>query len=175
MKVYSDGFALNCSNSDTFLIILNLLDSMADNANELNKCIQCGTCSASCFSGRVTALNTRKILMEHIAKKRSLGEFDTVWFCVTCYACQERCPRGIPLTDILISARNELVKEKGLPGRLKNAFKSLQENSALVPAKNEHIALRKELGLELYHSQFVDSARNEVGEIVRKYVGGIIK
>jgi len=113
--------------------------------------------------------------MEHIAKRKPLKEYDTVWFCVTCYACQERCPRGIPLTDIFLSARNELVKEKGLPGRLKNAFKSLQDNSALVPAKNEHIALRKELGLELYHSQFIESARNEVREMVRKHVGGILK
>ncbi|WP_048093659.1 4Fe-4S dicluster domain-containing protein [Geoglobus acetivorans] len=142
---------------------------------KLNTCIQCGTCIGSCFSGKVTALNTRKILMEYLAKGKPVKEDDTIWFCVTCYACQERCPRGIPLTDILIEARKELVKEKGLPGRLKNAFGFLAEYSALVPARDEHAKLREELGLPLYHSQFVDGARDEVVEIVRKHLGGVVR
>lgn len=113
--------------------------------------------------------------MEYIAKKKPVKDDDTIWFCVTCYACQERCRRGIPLTDIILEARKELVREKGLPGRLKNAFKFLLEESALVPAKEQHVDIRKELGLPVYHSQFVEPAKKEVTEIVKKHVGGIIK
>ncbi len=146
-----------------------------DLLKKLNTCIQCGTCIASCFSGRVTALNTRRIIMEHIAKGKPVKDDDTIWFCVTCYACQERCPRGIPITDVILEARKEIAREKGLPGRLKHAFRFLAEHTAYVPAKEEHIRLREEFGLPLYHSQFIEGARSEVSEMVRKHIGGIIR
>ena len=148
---------------------------MNDDCTLLNKCIQCGTCIGSCFSGRVTALNTRKILMEFIAKGRPIEDNDTIWFCVTCYACQERCPRGIPLVDILLKARRNVIMERGLPDKLKEIFKFLYEFSAFVPAKEKHIDLRRKLNLELYHSQFIEDARNEVRSIVEKHIGGLIK
>ncbi|WP_457590980.1 4Fe-4S dicluster domain-containing protein [Geoglobus sp.] len=146
-----------------------------DLLKKLNTCIQCGTCIASCFSGRVTALNTRRIIMEHIAKGKPVKDDDTIWFCVTCYACQERCPRGIPITDVILEARKEIAREKGLPGRLKHAFRFLAEHTAYVPAKEEHIRLREEFGLPLYHSQFIEDAKSEVSEMVRKHIGGIIR
>ncbi len=140
----------------------------------LNKCMQCGTCIGSCFSGKVTALNTRKILMEYIAKGIPLENHDTLWFCVTCYACQERCPRGIPITDVILEARQELAKRKGLPGRLKNAFAYLEKHSAYVPAKEKNLEARKKLGLPIYHSQFDEKSRKEVSDIVKKYLKGVI-
>jgi heterodisulfide reductase subunit C len=30
-----------------------------------------------------------------------------VWDCLTCYQCQENCPQGIAVTDILYELRNE--------------------------------------------------------------------
>ncbi len=141
----------------------------------INKCIQCGTCIGSCFSGRVTALNTRRILMEHLAKGVPIENHDALWFCVTCYACQERCPRGIPVTEIILKARNELARRKGLPGRLKNAFSYLEKHSALVPGKDRNLEMRKELGLPVYHSQFDDEARKEVSEIVKRHLKEVIR
>ncbi len=140
----------------------------------LNTCIQCGTCIGSCYSGRFTALNTRKILMKFIAKGKPIEENDAIWFCTSCYACTERCPRNIPLTDILLKARRQLVKEKGLPGRLDKAFKALLKTGSLVPAKDEHAKLREDLGLTLYTAQFRDDAREEVSKIVEKHIGGLI-
>ncbi len=146
-----------------------------DHIKQLSKCIQCGTCIGSCFSGKVTALNTRKILMEYIAKGLPIKDNRTIWFCVTCYACQERCPRGIPLVDILLEARRELIADKGFPGKLKNVFKFLYDFSAFVPAREENSVLRKELGLKLYHSQYYEDAKEEVREIVSRYIGGLIE
>ena len=140
----------------------------------LHTCIQCGTCIGSCYSGRFTALNTRKILMEFIARGKPVEKNDAIWFCTSCYACTERCPRGIPLTDILLKARRELVKEKGLPGRLDKAFKALMKTGHLVPAKEEHVKLREELDLPSYTSQFKNEAREEVSKIVEKHIGGLI-
>lgn len=80
---------------------------------EIGSCIQCGTCTASCPSGRRTAFRTRSIM-----KKAQLGlteeilSDDELWFCSTCYSCLERCPRGVPVTDLIIYLRN-LAVQKG--------------------------------------------------------------
>ena len=80
---------------------------------EIGACIQCGTCSGGCPSGRRTAYRTRSLM-----RKAQLGLTDEVlsdeklWFCSTCYTCVERCPRGVPVTDIIIYLRN-LAVQKG--------------------------------------------------------------
>jgi heterodisulfide reductase subunit C len=33
-----------------------------------------------------------------------------VWDCVTCYQCQEHCPQGVEVADILYELRNEAVR-----------------------------------------------------------------
>ncbi len=141
----------------------------------LNSCIQCGTCIASCPSGRITALNTRRIIAEFISSGKKVEERDEIWFCVTCYACQERCPRGIEITDTLIEARRTLVRNKGLPGRLGYAFTFLMNHAALVPAREEHVELRRKLGLPIYHAQFDEKAKEEVRRIVEKHAGSVVR
>ena len=80
---------------------------------EVSACIQCGTCSGGCPSGRRTAFKTRTLM-----KKVQLGLTEEVlsdkqlWFCSTCYTCLERCPRGVPITDAIIYLRN-LAVQKG--------------------------------------------------------------
>jgi len=142
--------------------------------NELKSCIQCGTCTASCFSGRVTALNMRKIVMDYLSDERSVDVHDEIWFCLSCYACQERCPRGIKLTEIILKARQRITREKGLPGRLSSALNSLKKFGALVVAKEEHVKMRKSLGLPLYHVQFDEKARKEIEKLVEKYSEGVL-
>lgn len=81
---------------------------------KINECIQCGTCSASCPSSAAMEYGPREI----IAALRA-GMLDrvlnanTVWLCVSCYACTVRCPAGIPFTDVMYELKR-LEAEKGL-------------------------------------------------------------
>jgi heterodisulfide reductase subunit C len=34
-----------------------------------------------------------------------------LWYCLTCYQCQEHCPQGVKVTDILYELKNKAVKE----------------------------------------------------------------
>lgn len=78
----------------------------------IRACINCGTCTGSCPSGRRTALRTRSLIRRIlIGDENILNDID-LWFCSTCYTCYERCPRNIPVTDIIIKLRNIAV-EKG--------------------------------------------------------------
>ena len=74
-------------------------------------CINCGTCSGSCPSGRRTAYRTRSIIRRALMGDESVLEDVDIWLCSTCYYCYERCPRNIPVTDMIIKLRNIAVEE----------------------------------------------------------------
>lgn len=72
----------------------------------LRQCLQCGTCSGSCPSASEMDHTPRRIfaLLDR-------GDFEEVlrsntpWYCLSCYACTVRCPKNIPITDIMYSLK----------------------------------------------------------------------
>ena len=78
---------------------------------KLRACINCGTCTGGCPSGRRTAYRTRSVLRRALMGDESVLKDIGIWFCSTCYTCYERCPRNIPVTDMIIKLRNIAVEE----------------------------------------------------------------
>ncbi len=137
--------------------------------NEIIKsksCIQCGTCVASCYSSRETALSVRKILNEFI-KSGKIPDDESALYCSTCYSCQERCPRGIQITEILFHIRRKMAR-KGIPEGLIPFYSSLEKYGIGVPPEDRDLKLRKKLGLENYSVQFKKEHMNEIKEIFRR-------
>ena len=115
----------------------------------LNLCFQCGTCTSSCPSGKMTAFRTRQIirkaqfgLPEHILPS------DDLWYCTTCFTCYERCPRGVEIVDIITALRNMAVRAGFMSDDHKKLVKNLYEQGHLVPFTDKIKNLRKELGLK---------------------------
>jgi heterodisulfide reductase subunit C len=80
---------------------------------EILRCLQCGTCSASCpltdqmdFTPRALFALIRDGDMEAALSA------NTAWFCVSCYQCMVRCPQEIPITDLMYRLK-QLAMEKG--------------------------------------------------------------
>jgi len=40
---------------------------------------------------------------------------EELWDCTTCFTCQERCPKDVKITDIIIELRNMAVKNSFYP------------------------------------------------------------
>ncbi|MBN1216157.1 MAG: CoB--CoM heterodisulfide reductase subunit C [Candidatus Lokiarchaeota archaeon] len=78
---------------------------------EIRACINCGTCTGSCPSGKRTALRVRSAIKKALDGDESILKDKDIWFCSTCYYCYERCPRNIPVTDMIIKLRNIAVEE----------------------------------------------------------------
>jgi len=87
----------------------------------IKSCYQCGTCTGGCPSGRRTALRTRAIIRKALLGIEQVLSSEDIWLCSTCYTCYSRCPRNIPVTDIIIKLRN-LATQKGY---IKPAHQSL--------------------------------------------------
>ncbi|MEM2226938.1 MAG: CoB--CoM heterodisulfide reductase subunit C [Candidatus Bathyarchaeia archaeon] len=114
----------------------------------INKCIQCGNCVASCPSGRITAYNSRRII-----RKASMGYKDEVlrsielWLCTTCYTCVERCPRKIDVVSAILTMRNIAVENGWMLDPHKVVSMNLIKTGHAVPIDQATREKRKELGL----------------------------
>ncbi len=140
-------------------------------ADRLRTCIQCGTCSSVCPSGRRTAFRTREVI-----RKALLGLKDEVlaspdlWLCSTCYTCLERCPRQIKVTDAIIIMRNMAVDHGFMLPQHRKASQKLIATGHAVPIDDANREIRKDLGLKelppTTHSN--EKALKDVQEILKK-------
>ena len=110
-------------------------------------CFQCGTCTGSCPSGRYTSLNVRRIVRDSVKKDTSSDP--DLWLCTTCYNCQERCPRGIKITDEILILRSNAVKKGHILPAHRKVCNFLVETGQAIPIDDKHIAVRKNIGLGL--------------------------
>lgn len=121
---------------------------MARGGDSVSMCFQCGTCTASCPSGRQTSFRTRKLVrMAQLGLKDEVLNSQELWYCTTCYSCTERCPRNVAIVDIIIAMRNMAVAEgKMFDGHRKTA-QSFVKNGHTVPITADVKAQRKAMGL----------------------------
>jgi Fe-S oxidoreductase len=87
---------------------------LADRAESFWGCVQCTTCTSVCPVVAVSPDPARDLdltpqqIMNYLRmglKAQTLGA-RMVWSCTTCYKCQEYCPQGVPVADILYELRN---------------------------------------------------------------------
>ena len=125
-----------------------LLKVLKDAGLDVLSCMQCGTCTGSCPSGRHTALNTRRIIRDARKNRVAILSDDALWLCTTCYTCQERCPRNIPITDALLELRRLAIKEGFMLPEHRKISEMVMECGHAVPLDEETKKKREELGLD---------------------------
>lgn len=91
---------------------------LGDNPETFWACVQCTTCTNVCPVVAVAEDPQRDLdltpqqvmnLMRLQLRELALGA-RMVWDCVTCYQCQEHCPQGVRVADILYELRNEALR-----------------------------------------------------------------
>lgn len=115
---------------------------------KINQCIQCGTCTASCPSGRRTAFRTRQLIRRAVLglKEPVLSDKD-LWLCTTCYTCLERCPRGVDPTDVILALRTMAVQSGHMLDRHKQVASLAMKSGHAVPIDDANRKTRVALGL----------------------------
>jgi heterodisulfide reductase subunit C len=90
----------------------------ASGCDEIDKCIQCGTCSSSCPMSVYMDYPPRKIIamVKSGFKDEALRSF-TIWLCPSCYTCQVRCPAKIKITDVMYALKRKAIGKKVYPSR----------------------------------------------------------
>ena len=78
------------------------VDRLSPQGRLIRRCIQCGTCTASCPAAHAMDISPRQMWrMVQLGLEEEVLRSKTMWLCSLCYQCQVRCPRGIPLTDTI--------------------------------------------------------------------------
>lgn len=125
-------------------------------SKEIDRCIQCGTCSSSCPMVSYMDYSPRKIIamVKHGFKDEVLRSF-TPWLCASCYYCQVRCPSNIKITDVMYTLKRKAMEANVYPTRFpipalaKEMHKIIAKNgrnSELWLVLNMYLRLKNPLG-----------------------------
>lgn len=78
------------------------------------KCMKCGKCSASCPSFNEMDIKPHQFVSYVINDEiEALTESKSLWKCLSCFACVERCPRGVKPGKLIDAARQLVVRQQG--------------------------------------------------------------
>jgi quinone-modifying oxidoreductase subunit QmoC len=84
--------------------------------NLYKKCMQCGTCSATCqISPDIKPFPSKEMAWATWGMKDRLLRDPDVWLCFHCNDCSTRCPRGARPGDVLSAVRQESVIYHSFP------------------------------------------------------------
>lgn len=85
---------------------------------DLESCIQCGTCSGVCPLSIYMDYTPRQVMaLTRSDFKNEVLRSHTIWLCASCYACSVECPREIRITDIMYELKQRAIHEEIYPKR----------------------------------------------------------
>ena len=78
------------------------------------KCMKCGKCSASCPSYDEMEYHPHQfVYMVENGDIEALMNSESVYKCLTCFACVERCPRSVEPAKLIEAVRNIAMRPQG--------------------------------------------------------------
>ena len=81
---------------------------------DTRKCMKCGKCSASC-----PAYNELDIRPHQFVSYVQDGDVEalrgakSIWKCLSCFACVERCPRDVKPAKLIEAVRLSVIRQRG--------------------------------------------------------------
>src|ERR1700690_4059335 len=83
---------------------------------DLESCIQCGTCSGVCPLSIYMDYTPRQVMeLTRSDFKNEVLRSTTIWLCASCYACTVECPKQIRITDIMYELKQRAMHDQIYP------------------------------------------------------------
>ncbi len=78
------------------------------------KCMKCGKCSGTCPSYDAMEYHPHQFVsMVENGDIETLMKSDSVYKCLSCFACVDRCPRGVEPAKLIEALRLCVIRQKG--------------------------------------------------------------
>ena len=78
------------------------------------KCMRCGKCSATCPSYEEMEYHPHQfVYMVETGNLEPLLKSDSIYKCLSCFACVDRCPRQVEPAKLIEALRLSVIREKG--------------------------------------------------------------
>ena len=114
-------------------------DLVAPDKERLLSCIQCGSCTASCPSAYAMDYTPRQLWrLIQVGLREEVLLSNSFWLCTGCYACNTRCPRGIPTMETMLELKALAARERGvMPLALQELCQAVEETHNVAGEPNE--------------------------------------
>ncbi len=110
--------------------------------SDVRKCMRCGKCSASCPSYDEMEYHPHQfVTMVAEGKIEKLMNSPSIFKCLTCFACVERCPRGVEPAKVVEAIRLEVIRQQGQNHLTPNDIPALLDED--LPGQALMTAMRK--------------------------------
>lgn len=78
------------------------------------KCMRCGKCSATCPSYDEMEYHPHQfVYMVETGDIEALQQSPSIYKCLSCFACVDRCPRGVEPAKLIEALRLSVIRQKG--------------------------------------------------------------
>ena len=78
------------------------------------KCMKCGKCSASCQAYEEMDIRPHQFVSYvQNGDVNALLASKSIWKCLSCFACIERCPRDVKPAKLIEAVRLMVIRERG--------------------------------------------------------------
>ena len=106
------------------------------------KCMKCGKCSATCPSYDAMEYHPHQfVYMVENGEIEALTQSDSIYKCLSCFACVDRCPRGVEPAKLVEALRLTVIREKGANHMTANDIPALVDED--MPQQALMSAMRK--------------------------------
>mgnify|MGYP003459392681 CR=1 FL=1 len=82
---------------------------------DTKKCMKCGKCSASCPAYEEMDIRPHQFVSYvQNGDIQALLDSKSIWKCLSCFACVERCPRDVKPAKLIEAVRQMVIRERGV-------------------------------------------------------------
>ena len=108
----------------------------------VRKCMRCGKCSGTCPSYDEMEYHPHQfVYMVENGELDALMQSDSLYKCLSCFACVDRCPRGVEPAKLVEALRLTVIREKGANHMTPNDIPALVDED--MPQQALMSAMRK--------------------------------
>lgn len=81
---------------------------------DTRKCMKCGKCSGTCPAFHDMDIHPHQFVsMIEKGSIEALLKSKSIWTCLSCFACVERCPRCVEPARLIEAVRLEVIRRQG--------------------------------------------------------------
>lgn len=128
---------------------------------KLSLCFACDTCTLSCpVRVHEEAYQPRTLIrLILLGAKQEVLSDPIIWLCASCFQCQERCPQGVGVTDLINAVKNIACRDGYIPKSMKMQIELLAKHGRLLEIGDFENKKRDKQQLPLIMEQPADIQR----------------
>ena len=108
------------------------------------KCMRCGKCSGTCPSYDEMEYHPHQfVYMVENGDIETLMKSESIYHCLSCFACVDRCPRGVEPAKLIEAVRLQVVRQQGNNHLKADAIPAIVEADEDIPQQAIVSAFRK--------------------------------